>query len=199
MNESVAEELIASRKALLRVELRDRLREKSADWVDRHGLKAQSWVLACPEYVSAKTIALYAPLRGEVPTADLHRSAIAEGKRICYPVRVIHGRGLHFRAVQSIGELVRGRAGPAEPTTDAPLVELDEVDLLVVPGLGFSRSGARLGRGGGSYDVTLAAFPPGRPQIGLTWESQLVEDLPVEAHDRAVSLVITEKQRYDGR
>jgi 5-formyltetrahydrofolate cyclo-ligase len=65
-------------------------------------------------------------------------------------------------------------------------------DILVVPGLGFSAAGERLGRGGGFYDQYLKSFNGAK--IGICYEGQLRKHLPVESHDQAVSVIITEKQ-----
>ena len=65
-------------------------------------------------------------------------------------------------------------------------------DLLVVPGLGFSESGKRLGRGGGFYDRYLSSF--NGTVVGICYEGQLLKGVPVEPHDCLVSYVITEKR-----
>ena len=65
-------------------------------------------------------------------------------------------------------------------------------DLLVVPGLGFSESGKRLGRGGGFYDRYLSSF--NGTAVGICYEGQLLEAVPVEPHDCFVGFVITEKR-----
>ena len=65
-------------------------------------------------------------------------------------------------------------------------------EILVVPGLSFSSSGERLGRGGGFYDRYLQSF--NGTSVGICYEGQLRNQLPVESHDQTVSAVVTEKQ-----
>ena len=65
-------------------------------------------------------------------------------------------------------------------------------EILVVPGLSFSSSGERLGRGGGFYDRYLQSF--NGTSVGICYEGQLRNQLPVESHDQTVSVVVTEKQ-----
>ena len=65
-------------------------------------------------------------------------------------------------------------------------------DLLVVPGLGFSETGRRLGRGGGFYDRYLSSF--NGTVVGICYEGQLLKGVPVEPHDCLMSYVITEKR-----
>jgi 5-formyltetrahydrofolate cyclo-ligase len=62
-------------------------------------------------------------------------------------------------------------------------VSLAEADLVVVPGLAFTRCGKRLGRGGGFYDRALADLPKTVKRLGICFEFQVVEDLPTEPHD----------------
>ena len=68
-------------------------------------------------------------------------------------------------------------------------------DLVFVPLIGFTASGDRLGQGGGHYDRWLAAHP-GRIAVGLAWDVQLVESLPVEPHDAPLDAVVTPTRFY---
>ncbi len=70
-------------------------------------------------------------------------------------------------------------------------VELAPDDLLLLPGVAFTRSGARLGRGGGHYDRLLRAIPAAA--FGLAFELQIESALPLEPHDQRVRAVVTER------
>ena len=63
---------------------------------------------------------------------------------------------------------------------------------MIVPGLAFTRRGDRLGQGGGWYDRVLAGVRDDCVTIGVAFAPQLVDELPVEPHDRPVDLVVTE-------
>jgi 5-formyltetrahydrofolate cyclo-ligase len=65
-------------------------------------------------------------------------------------------------------------------------------DLVLVPGLAFTRDGHRLGRGGGFYDRLLAGRANEAVQIGVCFSVQLVESIPVEAHDIVLDLVVSD-------
>ncbi len=156
----------ALRKATLREQLTAQRKALSAEQVDARGLKIQSRFLATPYYQHARTVALYAPIRGEVPTRDILTAGLADGKVVCYPLSHVRGRVLSFRAVRNEAELEPGRLGVREPTDAADLVPVEQIDLFVVPGLGFTRDGKRLGRGGGYYDATLKAGSGSQPAGG---------------------------------
>jgi 5-formyltetrahydrofolate cyclo-ligase len=89
-------------------------------------------------------------------------------------------------------DLEVGPFGLLQPTAEAePLVP----DVLFVPLLGFTASGARLGQGGGHYDRWLAEHPPALA-IGLAWDAQLCDALPVEPHDMPLDAVVTPTRIY---
>jgi 5-formyltetrahydrofolate cyclo-ligase len=188
----------ALRKSALRQQLTAQRKALRPEQVDSRGLKVQSRFLATPDYQRARTLALYAPIGGEVPTQDILIAAVADGKVVCYPLSHVRGRVLSFRAVRDEGELEPGRLGVREPTDVADLVPVEAIDLFVVPGLGFTKDCKRLGRGGGYYDATLRAAHPGSRRIGLAFAEQLVEELPTSEDDVDLDLVVTENEVFRG-
>lgn len=188
----------ATLKASLRQELTAKRKAMNPETMDSRGLKIQARFLATPYYANARTVALYAPIRGEVPTRDILIAAIADGKTVCYPLSHVHGRILSFRAISSESELEPGRLGVREPTSASDLIPVDQIDLFVVPGLGFSRDGQRLGRGGGYYDSTLKAASPLARRVGLAFSEQVLKELPANMDDVAMDLVVTESESIRG-
>lgn len=143
-----------------------------------------------PAWVRARTVALHAPLGAEVDTAELARLARAAGKRIAWPRISSTGAVLEF-ACCTADELVPGPARALEPPRAAPSLPLDAIDLVVVPGVAFDASGRRLGRGRGHYDATLARLRPATARVGLAFDEQVVERVPVEPHDVPLDVVVT--------
>lgn len=188
----------AARKVTLREELTARRKAMTPDVIDGRGLKVQSRFLASPYYQKARTVALYAPIRGEVPTRDILIAALADEKVVCYPLSHVHGRILSFRAITSESELEPGRLGVREPNSASELVPVDQIDLFVVPGLGFTRDGKRLGRGGGYYDATLRAASGRSRRVGLAFSDQVVGVLPTNQDDVDMDLVVTESESLRG-
>ena len=163
----------------------------------RRGARVQARLLATPQYRDARTVALYAALPGEVPTDVLLQQALKDGKAVVFPVVPTEGRLLTFRSVEHGGHLdVTGRLAIPEPLGLRPEVELSRIDVFVVPGLGFSRRGDRLGRGAGFYDATLSAAPAGTPRIGLAFSEQVLEALPVDQDDVPMHWVVTEEATF---
>lgn len=146
-----------------------------------------------PEWRRARAVALYASLPGEPDTNLLFGRARAEGKRVFYPFSRVGDRTLGFAEVESLESLRPGALRFREPPPAGGGQKL-QVDLLLVPGLGFDREGMRLGRGRGYYDRTLAEIGGGVIRAGLFFSWQELPQVAVEAHDQRMDLVVTEKE-----
>ncbi len=147
---------------------------------------------ASPLWAAAGTILAYAATATELPTLPLLSVALAGHKRLCLP-RVAADGDLILHRVEALEGLVPGYRGLLEPAADAPRVAPAEVDLAVVPGVGFDRDGVRLGQGGGHYDRLLARFAPTCVVCGAAFACQVVARLPSHPHDRPVAYVVTEQ------
>jgi len=139
----------------------------------------------------ASTVCLFAA-HGTEPDVDLlWKHAAAPGKRICYPR--VQGRDLELVAVSAPEALAVSKWNLREPARPAAGgVPLSEIDLVLVPGLAFTRDGGRLGRGGGFYDRLLGQPLLKARRIGVCFEVQIVQSVPLEGHDQRVDEVLTE-------
>ncbi len=138
---------------------------------------------------SARTVAIFAPQPRE-PDVELLWMHGA-GKSFAYP-RVVEDRLDLFR-VASLHELTPGAFGVREPVPKIEhAVAPEMLDLILVPGVAFTRDGERLGRGGGFYDRLLASLPAHTCKIGVCFDAQILHELPVEAHDQHMDSVATE-------
>ncbi len=142
-------------------------------------------IVALPEWTEARVVALYSALPGEVDLSDLVLNAV--GKTLLWPVVVGRGDPLEFRAAPPT---TPGIFGNLEPASDARRVDASDVDLVVIPGLAFDMAGRRLGQGGGFYDRTLAHTDATR--LAVCFREQVVHEVPTEALDLSVDLVVHE-------
>jgi 5-formyltetrahydrofolate cyclo-ligase len=143
-----------------------------------------------PLVQQAAVVALYAPLGTEVDALELAR--LLGTLRTVYPRAVPGARRLEF-ARCTPRELVRGSLGAREPPSSATAVDVSSIGCVVLPGIGFSAQGYRLGRGGGYYDSTLRDMLGAR-RVALAFEVQLLEDLPLEPHDARLDAIVTESR-----
>ena len=134
--------------------------------------------LALPQIESVRTVLLYHGMDTEPDTVRLLSPLWDMGKQVCLP-RCLPGNQMEARLVQRDSTLIRPP---------------DQIDLVLVPGLAFDRSGGRLGRGGGYYDRWLAGFSG--ITAALCRDGLLMEAIPRLPHDLGVDLVITETSLY---
>lgn len=157
---------------------------------------------ALPEYQKAQTVMFYVDVRSEVRTRQYLPSALTHGKKIVVPY-CINGE-LELFHLESLEELEIGMYKILEPKQDLrPLpgkrVTPQELDLVMVPGVAFDRTGARMGHGFGYYDKLLQHARPDAPLVALAFECQLFEGIPTAAHDIFMDKIITEKEVVFGR
>ncbi len=140
-------------------------------------------------------IGFYHPLVDEAPSLGWARWFAEQGRRIALPRFADTGTPMEFALWTQPwddGELEPSPFRAMQPRADAPAVR---PDALVVPLLAFTENGDRLGQGGGHYDCWLAEHGP-VTTIGLAWDVQKVDRLPVEAHDMRLDAVVTPTRIY---
>lgn len=145
-------------------------------------------ILAHPAWLAARTVATFAPQQRE-PDVDLlwqHGAA----RSFAYPR--VDGDFIVFHRVESTFDLQPAQWGIREPAASAQSqIRPDEIDLILVPGVAFTREGQRCGRGGGYYDRLLAELPARTVKLGVCFAEQIVDQLPLEPHDATVDAVIS--------
>jgi len=143
-------------------------------------------------YTEAATLVLYAAKDNEVATSVLFEHALRSQRRVLFPKITHKNSTFSLVQVNDRGELSSGAFGILEPT-GAEMVSPAALErtLICVPGMAFSLSGQRLGRGGGYYDRFLAAANPQAVTAGLAYPFQLLDRLPQSPHDRRLDLIVT--------
>ena len=146
-----------------------------------------------PEVGAARTLLLYASTPDEVDTDPIAAEATRRGIRISYPRCLVEPGEMALHSVTSTGQLqAGGRYGLREPQLDCEPVAPDEVDVALVPGLAWDRTGMRLGRGAGFYDRLLARPEWKALTCGIFFAAQELEDIPADPWDRPLAAVVTE-------
>jgi len=156
-------------------------------------LRAQLLLVVADCFSSSRTLALYSPIQNEVKTEQLLLAAQASGQRVCFPR--VYGERLLFVVIDTVRDLDCGAFGVAEPASGT-VIPVAEIDLLVVPGVAFDRRGYRLGYGKGFYDRELVAKASTASAVGLCYDFQLCDRLPVEPHDQRLDFIVTETQIF---
>lgn len=145
-----------------------------------------------PEISKAEFIYGYMNLSWETGTEEILKRLWNLGVQVALPK--VMGDTMEFFHVRSRDDLEEGAFHILEPKSSCEPVFWSHAPMLV-PGLAFSKTGKRLGKGGGFYDKFLAKEPEHRT-IALAYEFQLCEDIPAEEHDRPVEWIVTETGIY---
>ena len=91
----------------------------------------------------------------------------------------------------------KSRLGILEPLREKKTVNTDEIDLVIVPGLAFDKSGNRLGHGKGYYDRYLERCGENVFFIGIAYDFQVLDTIPADAHDIKMNMIVTESRTYN--
>jgi 5-formyltetrahydrofolate cyclo-ligase len=162
-------------------------------------------ILLLPEYQSAHTILWYMHCRSEVRTLSLCPEILADqSKVIIIPYCTVDQHNqpmLGLWVLNNLNELEPGMWNIPEPPKQCWVetgkqVFAQEIDLVVVPGVAFDRNGGRLGNGKGYYDRLLAKLKGKTELVGVGYESQLVDAVPMGVNDIYLDKLVTEKAIY---
>lgn len=182
------------KKKILRIQVLAKCRSFSPE--ERQILSDAIWAqvrnLAC--YKQAKRIFCFASMENEVQTLDFIQNSLKEGKEVSLPL--VMNRGvMEAVRVRGLSDLAPGDFGILTAKIGRRvLIPPETIDCAIVPGVAFSRGGARLGYGGGYYDRFLNEKAPQACRIAATFACQIMEDIPVEAHDVRMHRIVTEKE-----
>ncbi|MFH1189686.1 MAG: 5-formyltetrahydrofolate cyclo-ligase [Candidatus Omnitrophota bacterium] len=145
------------------------------------------------EFVKAKLVMFYVSLRDEVNTLSMIDEAVKMGKRVCVPVVLKEEKRLIAGEIMDREkDLERQHFGIYQPIVGrVKEVPLENIDLVVVPGVAFDKNNVRLVRGHGYYDRFLCGLPKRTRTIGLAFDFQVLEYLPRDSHDIPVWKTIT--------
>lgn len=156
-----------------------------------YSARIQRRVLSHPAWNRARTLGAYLSLPDEVVTHRLVKQALSLGKQLAAPVVNQAKNIMHFQRIDHQTPLQPGALGILEPR-DSRTVSAEDLDLLLIPGVGFDESGFRLGFGKGYFDRFLQGCRAFR--MGLAYEAQLTPALPASPWDVPMDCIITEKR-----
>ncbi len=136
----------------------------------------------------AKIVLFFISFGGEIYTQDMIKKARKSGKIVAVPVCKRNGI-MRPSVLLEKARLMRGLYGIYEPAIKR-FVNLEDLDLVIVPGIAFDKKGNRLGRGKGYYDRFLRRLPEKASSIGLAFDFQILPHIPANSLDKKVDKVI---------
>ena len=180
---------MSSAKSALRERIRESLRGASAGERARLSQALRANLLRQSIWTDARRVLLFASLAEEPDVLPLLEEAWQAGKTVLLPQFNPANDDYQTCALASSAELIAGRFGVLEPGSGCPVVPLNQLDLVLVPGVAFDLTGRRLGRGKGFYDRLLAQVRGHK--CGVCFDSQVVAAVPEEPHDIRLDSILT--------
>ncbi len=172
---------------------RDALPE-SARKTNSSAIAEHLWQLA--PFADSHAPFIYVHFRSEVETSDLINRSLALHKEVSVPLTLTKEKRLDpYRLTDPQQQLILGYCNIPEPDPSrTPLFDPLGIDVVILPGSVFDANGGRLGYGGGYYDRFLTDQAPQALRIGIAYEMQLVESVPLLPHDQRLNYLVTEER-----
>jgi len=182
-------------KYQLRKRLIDERRTYSKKEILRNSAIITQRLFELDEIHRAKIISTYLGKEDEVQTMDIIQKSWAAGKTVIVPVVDVDRGSIYFSELSDMNHLKKDHYDILEPRSEKISVRsLTSADVIIVPGVGWDSHGHRLGHGLGFYDRALESVPYHITIVGLAFEWQVLESIPVESHDRSVDMIVTENR-----
>ena len=182
----------SSGKAVIRRQLRETLAAMTDAQRHDKSLAACRFVAATPEFDAARVVMLYLSTPTEVDTASLALKCWQQNKSVVVPKVSWDQRRMLPVEISSLKDAMTMTGPVREPVSGKPIPP-DLIDLVIVPGLGFTPKGYRIGRGMGFYDRFLAQPEFVGLSCGLSFEEQVLPELPVLDHDVPLGMLVTDR------
>lgn len=165
----------------------------SADFICDASRAITDTLINIDDVKNAECIMIYLSSFNEPDTFGLLNLMQDSGKKIIVPVSDTDTFTITPSLITSVSDLIRGAYGIYEPSEIIP-VHINEIDVALIPGIAFSKNRDRLGFGKGYYDRFLAEFTG--TKIGIGYDFQIRNNIPVSDHDVKMDLIVTEKRIY---
>lgn len=184
--------------------LRNKLRKlrREQQYKDKLSAKLFYRLTDLSEFSGTATTLYYIDVRDEVRTKPYLEQQLNSSKKVVVPY--CDEGSLSLVELRDFTELTAGDYGILEPNEQLKrdkhrAVQPTEIDIALIPGLGFDAAGGRIGHGKGYYDRLIPFLRADCLRIGIAFDCQLVDRIPLYAHDQQMDLILTPSQIIDSR
>ena len=177
---------VSTEKSALRKYLLEKRDATSAELRDIASKRIHENLKKNSSFIDAKNIACYSPIGSEVNSHDIMLNILEQGKNLLLP-RIIDDN-IQFYIVPNLEKLEKGSFEIMEPKDSCEKAK--KIDCVLIPTVGASKLGVRLGYGKGYYDRFLSST--NAVKISLTYSKQIVKSIPSDSHDIKIDWIVTE-------
>lgn len=184
-------EKIQIRESIL--DIRDNMSESEVDELSE---KIISTLVKLPIFKKSSNIMLYLSFNNEVDSFRLIDYCKQHNKKVIIPFCIKNGTKIVPTEIKDVEkDLVRSSFGYMHPKRDiVKPVDIESIDLIIVPGISFDKRCYRIGFGAGYYDRFLGKLNFKIPTVGLAYDFQIITSVPTEYYDIPLDYVVTEKR-----
>jgi len=147
-------------------------------------------------FLESKIVLLYVNNKTEVPSRDIIKKCFGFDKIVILPAFDIKTYEMKLMKVDGLDNgLITGPRGILEPDVNrCKVVPVDCVDLAIIPGVAFDEKGGRIGTGEGYYDRFIPKLSVTTRKVAIALECQIIQQVPLESHEKYVDIIITEER-----
>lgn len=180
-------------KENLRTELKNERKALTHQEILALSRKIEKNLFTLDEINNSSAVMVYNAAFNEPRTLRITQKLLNDGKRVFLPITSITDRKITPSEMFDDDEFKVGAYGILEPKKERP-TDKSEIDVVLLPGMGFDRNGNRMGFGGGYYDRFLQDYAG--IKIGICYSFQIVEKIPTQSTDIPVDFIVTENEVY---
>ncbi|MDD2389657.1 MAG: 5-formyltetrahydrofolate cyclo-ligase [Desulfobacterales bacterium] len=187
---------IREKKQNLRDEVAKKLDALSEKELIEKTSQVEKRLLEFANFLEANIVLLYINSAHEIMTKRIIERCFALNKLVVLPAFRSEKRQIKLFKVDTLAtDLKPGVRGIPEPEqTLCKEVPIDRIDIAIIPGIVFDEKGSRLGKGEGYYDRLIPKLSMTTRKVSLAFESQIVDQVPMESHDKQVDIIVTEER-----
>lgn len=149
-------------------------------------------------FLESKVVMIYLSFKNEVATDKIINWCFKQGKEVVVPYCIVDTKEIiPCKLDPERKNLIKNKYGIWEPSKDSRIpVDIEEIDTIIIPGVGFDKNCNRLGFGGGYYDRFLVKRKKEASAIAICYENQIVEAVPTDSYDIPMDIVVTEESLF---
>jgi 5-formyltetrahydrofolate cyclo-ligase len=189
-------EEISAAKIQIREDIANTISALSESEINEKTAAVESRLFAFANFLESKIALLYISQNLEVGTDSIIQKTYSHSKIVVLPAFDPETHQMKLMKVDAFGQdLIPGPRGVLEPDpVKCKVVPMDRIDIAIMPGLAFDEKGGRIGLGTGYYDRLIPRLDITTRKVALTFEEQIIPQVPMESHDKYVDIIITDKR-----
>jgi 5-formyltetrahydrofolate cyclo-ligase len=189
-------EEIQATKSEIRDDIAKRLSELSDSKLAEKTKEIEARLFGFANFLEAKIALLYTHNQSEVETDEIIRKCFDYRKIVVLPAFNTETHDIKLLKVDDPDtDMIPGPRGIKEPDpARCKVVPIDRIDIAIIPGIALDEKGGRIGSGKGYYDRLIPKLSITTRKVALALECQIIQQVPMESHDKHVDIVITEKR-----